>query len=75
MASKFARVRTLVTLEAVSARTAVQKIWQRTELSFKLPHVNDYVLVIQVVNFRRDQWSIICGCFSQSNHESRAKAW
>ena len=47
--SMFARVRTLVTLEAMSARTAVQK---NTELSFKLAHVN--VLVIQVVNFRRD---------------------
>ena len=72
-ASMFARVRTLVTLEAMSARTAVQKIWQHTELSFKLPHVN--VLVIQVVNFRRDQWSIICSRISQSDHESRAKAW
>ena len=27
-------------------------IWQHMELPFKLPHVN--VLVIQVVNFRRD---------------------
>ena len=54
-ASMFARVRTLVILEAMSARSriAIQKIWQHTELSFKLPHVN--VLVIQVVNFRRDQ--------------------
>ena len=72
-ASMFARVRTLVTLEGMSARTAVQKIWQHTELSFKLPHVN--VLVIQVVNFRRDHRSIICSRISQSDHESRAKAW
>ena len=71
--SVFARVRTLVTLEAMSARTAVQKIWQHTELSFKLPHVN--VLVIRVVNFRRDQCSSICSRISQSDHESRAKAW
>ena len=55
------------------SRVAVQKIWQHTELSFKLSHVN--VLVIQVVNFRRDQWSIICSRISQSDHESRAKAW
>ena len=33
-------------------RAAVQKIWQHTELPFKLPHVN--VLVIHIVNFRRD---------------------
>ena len=48
-------LRTLVMLEAMSARsrTAVQKAWQHRELSFKLPHVN--ILVIQVVNFRRDQ--------------------
>ena len=72
-ASMFNRVRTLVNLEAMSARTAVQKIWQHTELSFKLPHVN--VLVTQVVNFRRDQWSIICSRISQSDHESRDKAW
>ena len=54
-ASTLARVGTLVTLQAMSARarTAVQKTWQHTELSFKLPYVN--VLVIQVVNFRRDQ--------------------
>ena len=54
-ASTLARVRTLVTLEAMSARsrTAVQKIWQHTELSFKLPYVN--VLVIQVVNLTRHQ--------------------
>ena len=64
----FARVRTLVTLEAMSARTAVQEIWQDTELSFKLPHVN--VLVIQVVNFRRDQWSIFFSRISQSDHKS-----
>ena len=51
-ASMFARVRTLVTLETTSARTTVQKIWQHTELPFQLPHVS--VLVIQVVNFRRD---------------------
>ena len=35
-----------------NVRAAVQKIWQHTELPFKLPHVN--VLVVQVVNFRRD---------------------
>ena len=35
-----------------NVRAAVQKIWQHTELPFKLPHAN--VLVIQVVNFRRD---------------------
>ena len=34
-----------------NVRAAVQKIWQHTELPFKLPHVN--FLVIQVVNFRR----------------------
>ena len=50
VASMFARVRTQVTLEAMSAGTAVQKIWQLTELSFKLPYIN--VLVIQVVNFQ-----------------------
>ena len=74
-ASMFAGVQTLVTLEAMSANIVVhnQKIWQQTELSFKLPHVN--VLVIQVVNLRRDQWSIICSGISQSDRESRAKAW
>ena len=35
-----------------NVRAAVQKIWQHTELPFKIPHVK--VLVIQVVNFRRD---------------------
>ena len=35
-----------------NVRAAVQKIWQHTELPFTLLHVN--VLVIQVVNFRRD---------------------
>ena len=35
-----------------NVRAAVRKIWQHTELPFKLPHVN--VLVTQVVNFRRD---------------------
>ena len=52
-----------------NVRVAVQKIWQRTELSFKLPHVN--VLVIQVVNFRTDQYSIIYSRISRSDHESR----
>ena len=46
-ASMFARVWTLVTLEAMSGQVHVQKIWQHAELPFKLPHVN--VLVIQVV--------------------------
>ena len=35
-----------------NVRAAVQKIWQHTELPFKLPHVN--VFVRHVVNFRRD---------------------
>ena len=35
-----------------NVRAAVQKIWQHTELPFKLLHVN--VLVIQVANFGRD---------------------
>ena len=34
-----------------NVRAAIQKIWQHTELPFKIPHVK--VLVIQVVNFRR----------------------
>ena len=34
-ASMFARVRTLVTLEAMSARTAVQKIWQQHGVVFQ----------------------------------------
>ena len=40
-----------MTLEG-NVRAAVQKIWQHTELPFKLPHVN--VFVRHVVNFRRD---------------------
>ena len=36
-----------------NVRAAVQKIWQHTELPFKLPHVN-VLVYIQVVNFRRD---------------------
>ena len=72
-ASMFARVQTLVTLEAMSGQLFRRSGRQHAELSFKLPHV--HVLVIQVVNFRRDQWSIICRRNSQSDHESRPKAW
>ena len=36
-----------------NVRAAVQKIWQHTELPFKLPHVS-VLVYIQVVNFRRD---------------------
>ena len=75
-ASMFARVRTLVTLEAMSG--------QHAELPFTLPHVK--VLVIQVVNFRTDctgfefritkdgtqQWQLmLLYCWKQDRYTSR----
>ena len=72
VASMFGRVENPGDLGG-NVRAAVQMIWQHMELSFKLPRVN--VLVIQVVNFSRDLWSIICSRIRQSNHESGAKAW